>query len=172
MNRIVSALALVVAACLLTPACFLSRKKTAKTPPPPQRTSAHRKAAAKKTASQERRRAAPAHKTAPAATAAAPPPVRSAPEPPRAPAGSLREILSPEERADLTRSLEQSLDSARRALLAVSARALSQEQADTANMARSFVAQAEKARVNDLAVAAQLAHRAEVLADSLLASAR
>jgi hypothetical protein len=49
----------------------------------------------------------------------------------------------------------------------VSGRNLTADQSETMRMARSFLSQAEKARQSDLGMAAQLAHRAEVLARSL-----
>ena len=56
---------------------------------------------------------------------------------------------------------------ARGSLAQVSGRTLTADQSETMRMARSFLSQAEKARPSDLGLAAQLAHRAEVLARSL-----
>jgi hypothetical protein len=78
-------------------------------------------------------------------------------------------MLTPDERADLSRALAQSLSSARQNLSEASTQTLSPQQAETVNLVRAFVSQAERARETDLTTAAQLARRAEVLARSLIA---
>jgi hypothetical protein len=78
-------------------------------------------------------------------------------------------MLTPDERADLSRAVDQSLLSARQNLSEASTQTLSPQQAETVNLVRAFVSQAERARETDLTTAAQLARRAEVLARSLVA---
>jgi hypothetical protein len=78
-------------------------------------------------------------------------------------------MLTEEERADLNRALDQSLSSTRQSLSEISERNLSPDQAETVNLVRTFVSQAERARSTDLNTAAQLARRAELLARSLVA---
>jgi hypothetical protein len=72
----------------------------------------------------------------------------------------------------LRRSYQQSAQFARQTLSQLSGRALSQDQADTANRVRSFLSQADEAQSKDASVAAQLARRAELLARDLLNSFR
>ena len=77
-------------------------------------------------------------------------------------------MLTPDEKADLSRALDQSLSSARQNLSDISAQNLSPQEAETVNLVRAFVSQAERARETDLSTAAQLARRAELLARSLI----
>lgn len=82
-------------------------------------------------------------------------------------ASGLAEMLTPQEAEDLTRALNQSLSSARRTVSTVSQHPLTADQMQTVKLVLAFVSQAEQARQSDLPLAAQLAHRAEVLASSL-----
>ena len=97
----------------------------------------------------------------------APPPVQ-----PPAPPPAFGQILTPQQQAAFRRSYQQSAQSARQALSQLSGRALSRDQADTANRVRSFLSQADEAQSKDPSVAAQLARRAELLARDLLNSFR
>lgn len=100
------------------------------------------------------------------APAAAPTPA-PAPKPP-----SFGEILTPRQQAEANRAYEASAKAARQALARTSGRALTRDQLDTVNRIRSFLKQAEEARATDPATAAQLARRAEILANDLAVSLR
>ena len=151
---------LLVMAGATAPGCFWKKKPaTATAPPPPQRrTVSPKRAPAKKAAAKPK---PPARKVEASAEAVQPPA-----------AGSLTEILTPEQRQDLSRELSQSLSSARRGLEAAARRSLTLEQFETMELARSFIAQAERARKSDLSLAAQLARRADLLARALLSATR
>jgi hypothetical protein len=95
----------------------------------------------------------------------APAPVSPAPAPP-----ALGQILTPQQQSELRSSYRQSAQSARQTLQQLSGRALSRDQAETANRIRSFLSQADEAQSRDPSVAAQLARRAELLARDLLNS--
>jgi len=127
----------------------------------------------------------PAQETAPSAPPPAPPaqvvhPPKPKPEPaqspappePAPPAPAFGQILTPQQQTELRRSYQQSAQFARQTLSQLSGRALSQDQADTANRIRSFLSQADEAQSKDPSVAAQLARRAELLARDLLNSLR
>jgi hypothetical protein len=141
--------------------CKWSRRTPALTPPPP-----------------------PVPASAPAASQPAPPapvvppPTKPKPEPAQAPAQppppppAFGQILTPQQQTELRRSYQQSAQFARQTLSQLSGRALSQDQADTANRVRSFLSQADEAQSKDPSVAAQLARRAELLARDLLNSFR
>ena len=105
--------------------------------------------------------AAPAAATSTSATAA----------PPTSPT-QLGEILTPAQKADLIRNLDQSLAATRVSLSKVQGRSLTPDQAETARLVRSFEEQAESARQTDLSVAVQLARRAELLARDLASAMR
>jgi hypothetical protein len=62
----------------------------------------------------------------------------------------------------------RSLSSARRDVAILAKRSLTLEQFETMRLAQSFILQAERARESDLAMSAQLARRAELLARSLI----
>jgi hypothetical protein len=155
------------------PGCLWHKKhappQAAQTPRP----TAPKRAAARKAARSTAKGAAPPHRRAsrpaPHAQAAQPP---SAPVGPPAPPASpepLGQMLTEQERADLNRALDQSLSSTRQSLSEISERSLSPDQAETVNLVRAFISQAERARSTDLNTAAQLARRAELLARSLVA---
>ena len=152
---------LLVMAGATAPGCFWKKKPaTATSPPPPQRRTVPRKSApAKKAAAKPRPSTQPVE-----------PSTAEAVQKPAA--GSLTEILTPEQRQELSRELSQSLSSARRGLEAAARRSLTLEQFETMELARSFIAQAERARQSDLSLAAQLARRADLLARALLSATR
>jgi hypothetical protein len=81
-------------------------------------------------------------------------------------------MFSQEERAELTQSLDRNLSNARQAMSRLSGHALTAEQSQAVSLVQSLLVQADKARHTDLAVAAQLARRADVLARDLLSSVR
>jgi hypothetical protein len=93
--------------------------------------------------------------------------VQTVPVPP-----AFGQILTPQQQADFRKSYQQSAQSARQALGQIAGRALTRDQADTANRIRSFLSQADEAQPKDLSTAAQLARRAELLARDLLSSIR
>ena len=71
-------------------------------------------------------------------------------------------MLSPEERAELTQSLDRNLSNARQAMSRLSGHSLTTEQSQTVSLVQSLLAQADKARHSDLTVATQLARRADL----------
>jgi hypothetical protein len=152
--------ALLAVMALSAGACKWSRRTPAPAPPPP-----------------------PVPASEPAASQPAPPapvvpPPKPKPEPAQAPAQppapppAFGQILTPQQQTELRRSYRQSAEFARQTLSQLSGRALSQDQAETANRVRSFLSQADEAQSKDPSVAAQLARRAELLARDLLNSFR
>ena len=124
---------------------------------------------------------APAAGPTPARLLRPPPPyIRPSRNPTRAgtrqqpppPPPAFGQILTPQQQAEFRRSYQQSAQFARQTLSQLSGRALSRDQADTANRIRSFLSQADEAQSKDPSVAAQLARRAELLARDLLNSLR
>jgi len=99
------------------------------------------------------------------AQAPAPPPPSPTQPPP-----AFGQILTPQQQTEFRRSYQQSAQFARQTLSQLSGRALSRDQADTANRIRSFLSQADEAQSKDPSAAAQLARRAELLARDLLKS--
>jgi hypothetical protein len=85
---------------------------------------------------------------------------------------SLGQMFSQEERAQLTQSLDRNLSNARQAMSRLSGHALTAEQSQAVSLVLSLLAQADKTKHTDPAVAAQLARRADVLARDLLTSVR
>jgi len=98
-----------------------------------------------------------------------PEPVQSPVAPPPPPP-AFGQILTPQQQTEFRRAYQQSAQFARQTLSQLSGRALSRDQAETANRIRSFLSQADEAQSKDPSVAAQLARRAELLARSLLSS--
>jgi hypothetical protein len=150
--------------CSSTTGCLHRQPKVTQAPPLPQPTESASAPPAPKTrtrknttAQQRRKPQATVVPTPSAAETSASPPSASA----------LGEILSPKETEDLTRALNQSLSSARQNVSLASKRPLTSDQQQTVKLVLAFVSQAEQARQSDLSLATQLAHRAEVLADSL-----
>jgi hypothetical protein len=82
----------------------------------------------------------------------------------------LGQILTAEQQAASRKSYLASSDTARQLLSRIQGRALTRDQADSANRVRSFLTQAEEAQAKDPATAAQLARRAELLARDLVNS--
>lgn len=82
----------------------------------------------------------------------------------------LGELISDARRLELGSEIEQSLNRARAALSLASQRALTRRQNETANRVRTFVRQAEDAKLRDISTAAQLARRADLLAQDLAAT--
>lgn len=98
-----------------------------------------------------------------------PPVVESTPAAPApAPVPRLGQILTPEESKDYTRRLEAALDHVKNALVIIEGKALDRQNKETADRIRSFVAQAEQARDQDLVSAVSLAERADLLSRDLL----
>jgi hypothetical protein len=107
----------------------------------------------------------------------APPPARKTPprfaapaaEAPQAatPAPLLVPVLTPAQRQELERSVNERTSRAQRVLASIAGRRLSREQAELAGQIRTFLKQAEEARGTDLLRANNLAERAEVLAEDL-----
>ena len=93
-----------------------------------------------------------------------------APAQPPPPPPAFGQILTPQQQTEFRRSYQQSAQFARQTLSQLSGRALSRDQADTANRIRSFLSQADEAQSKDPSAAAQLARRAELLARDLLSS--
>lgn len=120
---------------------------------------------------------APAPVSKPAPTPPPPaPPAKPKPDPapdqPPSPPPSLGQILTPQQQADFRRSYQQSAQIARQILSQLSGRALTRDQAETANRIRSFLSQADEAQSKDPSAGSQLARRAEILARDLLATIR
>lgn len=150
---------LLAALCASNSACWWSKpaRTTNRTPPPPP-PAARKKAAAKSKPAGGRQE--------PRATREPPKAAGSAPAP------QLGQMLSQEERAELTRSLDRNLSDARQAMSRLSGHALTSEQSQSASLVQSLLTQADKARHTDLAIAAELARRAGLLARDLLTSVR
>lgn len=98
-------------------------------------------------------------------------PKPQAPAPAPAPP-SFGQILSPQQQTELRNSYQQNAQFARQVLGQVKGRALSREQAETANRIRSFLSQADEAQAKDPATASQLAQRAQILARDLQSALR
>jgi outer membrane biosynthesis protein TonB len=99
---------------------------------------------------------------------AGPPVQPTPPAPPPAPVPQLRQILTPAQRRQLNRSIDERISRAARTLAALEGRTLSREQVAAANQIRTFLRQAEEARKSDLVRANNLAERADVLAQDLM----
>jgi hypothetical protein len=99
-------------------------------------------------------------------------PVETAPQtPPAEPpaeAPKLGEVLTPEQRQESVQAFETSRTETRQALTQLEKRKLNREQTETAARARNFLVQAERLIETDPRTAAQLAKRAELLAQDLL----
>jgi outer membrane biosynthesis protein TonB len=94
------------------------------------------------------------------------PPTKPSPPP------QLTQILTAQQQQEYNRGIDQSITRARRALASVIARNLTPEQRATADRVRTFLAQAEEARRQDLIRAKGLADRADLLAQDLVKSVR
>ncbi|HUS07698.1 MAG TPA: hypothetical protein VMZ52_15435 [Bryobacteraceae bacterium] len=80
----------------------------------------------------------------------------------------LVQILSPEEARDYVRRLDGALERIKSGLAVIQGKALNQGQKEEADRIKSFVAQAEQARDQDLVSAVSLAERADLLSRDLL----
>jgi uncharacterized membrane protein len=99
----------------------------------------------------------------PAEAAPQTPPVEAPAEAPK-----LGEVLTPEQRQQNVQAFEASRTETRQALAQLEKRKLNKEQTETAARARNFLVQAEGLVETDPRTAAQLAKRAELLAQDLL----
>lgn len=172
----------------LSSSCFFKRTPRAFNPPPPQ-TQPQMPAAAPPIAAEPPKIAGNPDETIPVAPAtipevAAPPtpkppsrrPVASAPKPAAtppptesAPPPRLGQIFTADEQRQYNRTIEESLDRVRRALVVISRKTLNAEQTEIASRITTFQKQAEQARdAQDLPTAATLAQRADLLAQDLL----
>ncbi len=88
----------------------------------------------------------------------------------QAPIPQLGTILTAEQRAQYQKTCDESLRKAKNALNAVSGKKLSSSQSESASRVRSFIRQAEELKSRDLTTAAQLAQRADLLAQQLVRS--
>lgn len=157
---------LVVALCASNSACWWSKKPartTNRIPPPPPPAQKKKVAAKPKPA-----RGRPEQR----ATREPPKAAGSGPASAPAPAPPLGQMLSQEERTELTRSLDRNQSDARLAMSRLSGHTLTSEQLQSLNLVQALLAQADKARHTDLAMAAELARRAGLLARDLLNSVR
>ncbi|HWR53896.1 MAG TPA: hypothetical protein VN428_22485 [Bryobacteraceae bacterium] len=95
------------------------------------------------------------------------------PEPPASSPSTvpqLTQVLTPEQQAVYTTTLDRNLDRAKRTVTALAGRQLSRNQTIYLERIKSFIQQASDARRTDLVRAVNLAERASVLADDLLKS--
>ena len=77
-------------------------------------------------------------------------------------------MLSPEQQDAYRRAIDEAVGQVRKALATLAGRSLNAEQRSTAERVRTFLAQAEAARGDDLVRARSLAERANILAQDLL----
>jgi len=155
----------VVLICLLSPVGCWNRKEKLLPPPPviPAAPSTESPVPTTSTASRITR-ATPK----PAKPPKSPDPAPAAPQ--AAAPARLSEILPPERQAELSNSLNHSLAIAHKVLAQIQTRSLTPDQSEKAGLVRMFTRRAEAARESDPSVAALLAKRAQVLAESLAAS--
>lgn len=106
----------------------------------------------------------------------APPPVEavaeSQPAPPAAPPLQLGTVLSPQQRAEYTRSVDRNVSRAEAEVAPLRGKALNADQTAALSRILSYISQARENRDADPALAAQLAERAELLARDLAGSVR
>lgn len=109
------------------------------------------------------------------------PPPRPKPAAPKRPATTpaqtpampkLGPMMSQEQQVQLATSYDKERQYARSVLTSLRGRTLSQNQSENANRVRAFLRQAEDLRERDLPTAAQLAHRAALMAQDLERSLR
>lgn len=77
-------------------------------------------------------------------------------------------ILSPEERRDLAKRLDSAVDRTKGAVVLIEGKLLTKDQTETLSRIRTFLAQAEQTREEDLAGSVSLAERADLLSRDLL----
>jgi hypothetical protein len=80
----------------------------------------------------------------------------------------LGQLFTPEQLRDYNRILDESLDRVRKAMAVLAKKNLNAEQTEAANRITTFQKQAEQARDQDIVTAANLARRADLLAQDLL----
>lgn len=101
-------------------------------------------------------------------------PVTAAPVPVEPPNGNaaqppkLGQILSPEQNREYSKQLESTLERVKQSLVAIQAKLLTDEQKEIVTRVRTFVAQAEQTRDQDLVSAVKSAERADLLSRDLL----
>jgi hypothetical protein len=105
--------------------------------------------------------------TAPKPAATPPQPTATAGEP-AVVAPKLGQILSDEQRREYNRTVDDSLNRVRNALVTIAAKRLNADQVRIVDSIKSFQKLAEQTRDDDLANAANLARRADLLASDLL----
>jgi hypothetical protein len=161
----VSVLIGIVLVCGTTGGCFLRKQPQVTQAPPLPVPAESQKVPARKPRARRSTTTAQQPRKSPNSAAEVP----AATQPGASPesASRLGEILSPQEIQDLTRELNQSLSSARNSISLASKRPLTSREKQTVKLVLAFASQAEQARQSDLSLAAQLARRAEVLANSL-----
>lgn len=178
----------VVVFSTLSSSCFFQKKPAAFTPPPPQAQpkvnadvarlpepppiTGDPKANVPPAAPASLPDLSPPVDRTPARRTPAPTPVHTTPtptvtEPPAPP--RLGPVFTPDQRRAYTRTLDESLERVRRALEFLSTRNLNAEQAASREKISTFQKQAEQAREQDLILAVNLAHNADVLAKDLVA---
>jgi hypothetical protein len=109
-------------------------------------------------------RPAPRRTTNPTPVHTTQPAIPEQPAPPR-----LGPVFTADQRRDYTRTLEESLERVRRALVLLATRNLNAEQTEVREKIITFQRQAEQAREQDLILAVNLAKRADLLAQDLVA---
>lgn len=87
---------------------------------------------------------------------------------PAAQAVKLGVILSPEQTRELAKRLEDSVERTKSAVVLIEGKLLTKDQTETLGRIRSFLAQAEQTREEDLAGSVSLAERADLLSRDLL----
>ena len=106
---------------------------------------------------------APRNTPPPKAVVPSPPPSPEPPPPPK-----ITQIFTEDQRRELNRSLDESLDRVKRALETLGRKNLAGDQIGVVELIRTFQKQAEQAREQDLVTAVSLARRADLLAKDLL----
>ncbi|MBL8220837.1 MAG: hypothetical protein JNL62_16515, partial [Bryobacterales bacterium] len=87
---------------------------------------------------------------------------------PAAQAVKLGVILTPEQTRELAKRLEEAVDRTKSAVVLIEGKLLTKDQTETLGRIRSFLAQAEQTREEDLAGSVSLAERADLLSRDLL----
>jgi hypothetical protein len=179
-----------LALCITSSSCLFRKSPSVFTPPPPQ---APRRAASVEPLPPPPQIAADPSATAPPEVTATLPstiePPKPAPQPRRGPVAvappkpappapepvpdqpappKLRQIFTADQLREANRSIDESLERVRKALLVVQGKTLNSEQNEIANRIRTFQKQAEQEREQDLVTAVSLAKRADLLAQDLL----
>ena len=90
-----------------------------------------------------------------------------APSPPSRPVPRLGQVLTAQQRRELNRAIDRSVDAAQRSVASAVKQTLSTDQINSVRRIRAFVRQAQETREQDLALAKNLADRARLLAQDL-----